>query len=49
MEIDKVGEDLVKEPDKSVPSLLVAINDLFLNLESSIGHFHAMRQVATNK
>ncbi|KAL3530130.1 hypothetical protein ACH5RR_009452, partial [Cinchona calisaya] len=44
VEIDKVGEDLVKEPDKSVPSLLVTINDLFLKLEASIGHFHAMRQ-----
>ncbi|KAL3518787.1 hypothetical protein ACH5RR_021376 [Cinchona calisaya] len=44
MEIDKVGEDLVKEPEKSVPSLLVIVNDLFLNLEASIGHFHAMRQ-----
>ncbi|XP_071912168.1 protein DGS1, mitochondrial-like isoform X2 [Coffea arabica] len=43
-ETDRVGEDLVKEPEKSVPSLLVTVNDLFLKLEASIGHFHAMRQ-----
>ncbi|KAL3530128.1 hypothetical protein ACH5RR_009450 [Cinchona calisaya] len=44
--IDKVGEDLVKEPepDTSGPSLLVTINGLFLKLEVSIGHFHEMRQ-----
>ncbi|XP_027103774.2 protein DGS1, mitochondrial-like [Coffea arabica] len=43
-ETERVGEDLVKEPEKSVPSLLVTVNDLFLKLEASIGHFHAMRQ-----
>ncbi|PIN00768.1 hypothetical protein CDL12_26728 [Handroanthus impetiginosus] len=44
MEIDRIGEDLVKDLDNSLPSLLVAINDLFLKLEASIGHFHANRQ-----
>lgn len=42
MEIDRVGENLVKDPEKSVPSLLITISDLFLNLEASIGHFHAI-------
>ncbi|KAG8371056.1 hypothetical protein BUALT_Bualt13G0047200 [Buddleja alternifolia] len=44
MEVDRVGGDLVKDPANSLPALLVAINDLFLNLEASIGHFHANRQ-----
>ncbi|KAI5673518.1 hypothetical protein M9H77_13882 [Catharanthus roseus] len=44
MEIDRVGENLAKDPQKSVPSLLVNISDLFLKLEASIGHFHAMHQ-----
>ncbi|KAK6144122.1 hypothetical protein DH2020_020942 [Rehmannia glutinosa] len=44
MEVDRFGEDLVKDPENSLPSLLVALNDLFLKLEASIGHFHANRQ-----
>ncbi|KAK4482779.1 hypothetical protein RD792_009948 [Penstemon davidsonii] len=44
MEVERVGEDLFKDLEKSLPSLLVAINDLFLKLEASIGHFHANRQ-----
>ncbi|KAA8544502.1 hypothetical protein F0562_022458 [Nyssa sinensis] len=44
MEVDRFGEELVKDPEKSLPSLLVSINGLFLNLEASIGHFHATRQ-----
>ncbi|KAL7126999.1 hypothetical protein ABFS83_14G224900 [Erythranthe nasuta] len=44
MEVDRIGEDLVKDPENSLPSLLVTINDLFLKLEASIGHFHANRQ-----
>ncbi|XP_073066274.1 protein DGS1, mitochondrial-like [Primulina eburnea] len=44
MEVDRMGEDLVKDLEKSFPSLLVAINDIFLKLEASIGHFHANRQ-----
>lgn len=45
MVVDTAGYDLVKDPEKSVASLLVKINDLFLKLEASIGHFHATRQV----
>ena len=45
MEIDRVGEVLVKDPEKSFPSLLATINGLFSNLEASIGHLHAKRQV----
>ncbi|CAI9106063.1 OLC1v1005121C1 [Oldenlandia corymbosa var. corymbosa] len=48
MEVDKVGDDLAKETEKSVPSLLVIINNLFLNLEASIGHFHANRQTGSS-
>ncbi|KAL3828661.1 hypothetical protein ACJIZ3_017463 [Penstemon smallii] len=44
MEVERVGEDLIKDLEKLLPSLLVAINDLFLKLEASIGHFHANRQ-----
>ncbi|KAG9154098.1 hypothetical protein Leryth_000589 [Lithospermum erythrorhizon] len=44
MEIDRVGELLIKDPVKSLPSHLSAVNDLFLKLEASIGHFHATRQ-----
>lgn len=44
MEVDRVGEDLVKDMENSLPPLLVAINDIFLKLEASIGHFHANRQ-----
>ncbi|KAL5766206.1 hypothetical protein ACOSP7_016823 [Xanthoceras sorbifolium] len=44
MEVEKCGEELVKDPEKSLSSLLVTINDLFSKLEASIGHLHAMRQ-----
>ncbi|KAK4408350.1 protein DGS1, mitochondrial [Sesamum angolense] len=43
-EVDAIGEDLVKDVESSVPSLLVAISDLFLKLEASIGQFHANRR-----
>lgn len=46
MEVDRIGEDLVKDLENSLPSLLIAINDIFLKLEASIGHFHANRQVS---
>ncbi|KAL6563725.1 hypothetical protein OROGR_002684 [Orobanche gracilis] len=49
MEVDRFGEDLVKDPKNSLPSLLVAINDLFLKLEASIGHFHANRHAFPKK
>ncbi|XP_050282783.1 protein DGS1, mitochondrial [Quercus robur] len=44
MEVDRFGEKLVKDPENSLPLLLVTINDIFSNLEASIGHLHAMRQ-----
>lgn len=45
MEVDRIGEDLIKNSETVLPSLLVSINDIFSKLESSIGHFHANRQV----
>ncbi|KAK6802652.1 hypothetical protein RDI58_000434 [Solanum bulbocastanum] len=48
MKVDKVGEELVKDPEKSLSSLLVDMNDLFLKLEASIGHFHAVRQQSSS-
>ncbi|XP_030959019.1 protein DGS1, mitochondrial [Quercus lobata] len=44
MEVDRFGEKLVKDPENSLPLLLVTINDIFSNLEASIGHLHAMCQ-----
>lgn len=49
MEVDKVGEELITDPEHKLPSLLVTINELFSTLEASIGHLHAMRQVVMNK
>ncbi|KAG6436054.1 hypothetical protein SASPL_100935 [Salvia splendens] len=48
MEVDKSGENLVKDLENSLPSLLVAINEIFINLEASIGHFHAHRQTGSS-
>lgn len=48
MEVDRLGEKLVKDPENSLPSLLVTINDIFSNLEASIGHLQAMCQVTMN-
>nr|GEU85956.1 protein DGS1, mitochondrial [Tanacetum cinerariifolium] len=48
MEVDKFGEQIVKEPEKSLASLLGTINDLFLTLEASIGHLSAKRQVGSS-
>ncbi|XP_059665453.1 protein DGS1, mitochondrial [Cornus florida] len=45
MEVDRFGEELVKNPEKSLPSLLITINGLFSKLQSSIGHLHATRQI----
>lgn len=45
MEIDKFGEELANDPEKSLPSLLVTINGLFSNLQAAIGYLHATRQV----
>ncbi|XP_027938716.1 protein DGS1, mitochondrial [Vigna unguiculata] len=44
MEVDKVGEDLVANPETELPSLLVTISDLFSTIEASIGHLHAVRE-----
>ncbi|KAJ6984290.1 protein DGS1 [Populus alba x Populus x berolinensis] len=44
MEVDRHGEQLVEDPEKSFPPLLAVINRLFSNLEASIGHLHAIRQ-----
>jgi len=49
VEVDKVGEELIMDPEHKLPSLLVTINELFSTLEASIGHLHAMRQVVMNK
>jgi len=43
--LDKRGEDLVKIPEKALPSLLAVINGLFSNLEGSFSHLHAVREV----
>ncbi|KAF8039646.1 hypothetical protein BT93_B2002 [Corymbia citriodora subsp. variegata] len=37
VEVDKRGEELVKSPEKSFPSLLVVLDGLFSKLEDSIG------------
>ncbi|XP_068637325.1 protein DGS1, mitochondrial-like isoform X2 [Aristolochia californica] len=37
-EVDKFGEALMKDPDKSLPVLLMTINNLFSKLEASIDH-----------
>ncbi|CAN7114083.1 unnamed protein product [Brassica rapa subsp. narinosa] len=44
VELDKRGEDLLKNPEKSLPSLLVVIDRLFSNLEGSFSHLHATRE-----
>ncbi|KAI5433416.1 protein DGS1, mitochondrial isoform X1 [Lathyrus oleraceus] len=44
VEVDKVGEELLKDPENKLPSLLGTINDLFSTLEASVGHLHATRQ-----
>ncbi|OVA14820.1 Nuclear control of ATP synthase 2 [Macleaya cordata] len=44
MEIDRFGEALIKDPEKSLPSLLVTINSLFSKLEASMNHQHEMCQ-----
>ncbi|KVI08137.1 protein DGS1, mitochondrial [Cynara cardunculus var. scolymus] len=43
LEVDKFGEQILKEPEKSLAPILASINGLFLNLEASIGHFSAVR------
>lgn len=48
MEVDTTGNQLVKDPENSMSSLLVKINDLFLQLEASISHFHATCQTGSS-
>ncbi|KAL0709414.1 hypothetical protein Bca4012_016392 [Brassica carinata] len=44
VELDKRGEDLLKNPEKSLPSLLAVVDRLFSNLEGSFSHLHAARE-----
>ncbi|KAL8246150.1 hypothetical protein R6Q59_007366 [Mikania micrantha] len=48
VEVDKIGEQILKEPEKSLTSLLDTINVLFLDLEKSIGHISVMRQTGSS-
>ncbi|KAJ6345054.1 hypothetical protein OIU78_007855 [Salix suchowensis] len=48
MEVDRCGEQLVENPEKSFPPLLAIIDHLFSNLEESIGHLHAIRQTGSS-
>ena len=48
MEVEQFGEELVKDPEKSLPLLLFTIDGLFSKLEASIGHIHAIRGVKKN-
>ncbi|GMH10333.1 hypothetical protein Nepgr_012174 [Nepenthes gracilis] len=45
MEVERCGEDLVTDPQKSAPSLLATINALFSNMEASICDLHAEHQL----
>lgn len=47
MEVEKYGVELVEDPEKLLPFLLVTINDLFSKLEAAIVHLHATRQVTS--
>ncbi|RDX58547.1 Protein DGS1, mitochondrial, partial [Mucuna pruriens] len=44
VEVDRIGEELVVDPERKPPLMLVKINDLFSTLEASIRHPHAMCQ-----
>ncbi|KAJ4978366.1 hypothetical protein NE237_009146 [Protea cynaroides] len=44
IEVDKFGDELVKDPQKSLPSFLITINGLFLKLGASMRHSHEMFQ-----
>lgn len=44
-EVDKYGEGLAIDRQKSLPSLLMAINGLFTSLEASIGHSEEIYKV----
>ncbi|KAK9124963.1 hypothetical protein Scep_013809 [Stephania cephalantha] len=40
VEVDKLGQDLITESEKSLPSLVVAIDNLFSELEASMVHLN---------
>ncbi|KAJ4969761.1 hypothetical protein NE237_002860 [Protea cynaroides] len=44
MEVDNFGDNLIKDPEISLPSLLIAINSLFSKLEASIRRSHEISQ-----
>ncbi|XP_043724094.1 protein DGS1, mitochondrial-like [Telopea speciosissima] len=44
MEVDKFGDNLIKDPEKSLPSLLISINSLFSKLEASLRYSHEIFQ-----
>lgn len=45
MEIDKIGAGAVNGQENSLPSLLVTLNGLFLDLEASICQLHTTHHV----
>ncbi|GAB2277122.1 hypothetical protein Dimus_011829 [Dionaea muscipula] len=47
LEISTHGDDLVNDPQKKLPSLLVTITALFANLEASIDDLHASHQLGS--
>lgn len=49
MIIDKQGEDLMSDPQKSLPSLLVMVDGLFSDLEASIAKVHSATSQVTIK
>lgn len=48
LEVSRCGEELVKDPEKLLPSLLVTIDVLFSNLEASTGHLHGIHQAGSS-
>ncbi|XP_051142694.1 protein DGS1, mitochondrial isoform X2 [Andrographis paniculata] len=49
MDVDKIGEDLVKDPENSLPALLLAINESFMKLEASIAYFQSNSQIGSSE
>lgn len=45
MEVDRRRENLVQDPEKTLPLILDTISGLLSDLEADIGHLHATRQV----
>ncbi|KAL4384324.1 hypothetical protein GQ457_15G028600 [Hibiscus cannabinus] len=44
VDVDKCGEELVKDPEKSFSSIACTLNSLFSKLEASIGHLHMLHE-----